>query len=241
MSRAGKPGATPRRRAAWLMPLAAFVVAAGLSAAVLAYFSLGPARGLFGENPAPTDSTDAVALTIGDTGFHIPASYVLYASARRGCDMNELEMIALLPDLQGYSLDLAQDFSSNAPDSRVLNMTLREERDAPPDQDRLDELYLPQVEDREGGSGPHGLTRYSFRDDSDYRDRELFVGGTPAGQTLLLCEIESDAQPTPSCEGEARVAADLMVQYRFRRAHLERWSDIDAGLRALTGAFMDVR
>jgi hypothetical protein len=241
MSGAGKSRASPRRRSAWLLPLAVFVVTAGLSAAVLAYFSLGPARGLFGERPAPTDSTAAVALTIGENSFHIPANYLLYSSARRGGDMNRLEMIALAPDLQPYSLDTAQEFSSNAPDSRVLNITLREDADAPSAAERLENEYLPMVEDRNGIGGPHGLTLYAFRADSDVADRDLLVGGTPAGQTVLLCEKETEERPAPSCEGETRIAADLVVQYGFRRAHLQQWRDIDAGIRALMGAFMDVR
>jgi hypothetical protein len=36
------------------------------------------------------------------------------------------------------------------------------------------------------------------------------------------------------------ITDDLSLTYRFKRAHLDAWRDIDAGLKALTGAFMDV-
>jgi len=40
--------------------------------------------------------------------MRIPANYILLVSARRGGVMNELALIAMLPDFQGYTLGAAQ-------------------------------------------------------------------------------------------------------------------------------------
>ena len=239
MSRIGKGAGRRGGRAAWLVPLVIFLVTAGGTAAVLAtLYNRGSLN--FFEQPAPTDSTAAVAVTLGGTGFTIPASYVVYASARRGGRKDELEMMALLPDLQGYSLTDAAAFASQAPDSRVVNFTLRAERRTLSDQERLEQSYLPLVENRDGTSGPHGLTAYSFRPNSGYDGYELYMGGTPAGTTILRCEKETDDVPAPSCESMTNISDELSLTYRYRRAHLDQWRDIDAGIRALAGAFMDV-
>jgi hypothetical protein len=243
MSRTTNPLHRRSGRAGWLVPLVVFVIVAGLTAAVLAYFRFGPAANLFAERPAPTDSTAPVAVTIGPTSFHIPASYVLYASARKGGAMRSLDMIALLPDLQGYSLEAAQEFAASDAGSRVLNFRLRDEVRPPADQIRFEQDWLPRVTTADGSSAPHGLTRYEFRDDAGraYRDKELFVGPTSGGLALLVCTREDAGVAAPSCEGDAQVAEDLALTYRFKRSQLEHWRDVDAGLRALTGAFMDVK
>jgi hypothetical protein len=242
MSQTSRPFRRRAWRAGWLVPLGVFVAVAAVTAAALAYVRFGSATDLFAERPAPTDSTSPVAVTIGQTMFHIPANYVLYASARRGGQMRGLDMIALLPDLQGYSLETAQEFAASDADSRVLNFNLRPEVRSPADQVRFEEDWLPLVSDRAGSSGPYGLTHYEFREDSGraYRDKELLVGMTTGGLAIVLCTREDAEVTAPSCEGDAQIAEDLALNYRFKRAQLERWRDIDAGLRALTGAFMDV-
>jgi hypothetical protein len=240
MNRIGKGPARRRRgRAGWLVPLGIFVATAGATGAGLAYLKSTRGFTLF-ERPAPTDSTVAVAVRVGETGFHIPASYIVYASARRGGRRDELEMMALIPDMQSYSLADAPAFASKAPDSRVLNFTLREERRTLSDQERLEQSYLPLVEDRDGLTGPYALTRYTFRRNSGYDDYDLFVGPTPSAIVILRCEKDSADVPSPNCQSMTNVTDELSLEYRFRRAHLDRWRDIDAGLRALTGAFMDV-
>jgi hypothetical protein len=240
MSRAGKPSAGRRSgRTAWLVPLAVFLATAGVTAAALAYLQSGRGLNLF-ERPAPTDSTEAVAVSIGEIGFHIPANYIAYASARRGGRRNELAMVALLPDLQGYSLADAAEFASGAPDSRVINFTLQEEQMTRSDQERLEQSFLPLVEDKNGFRGPYNLTQYRFRDNSGYDDSELFVGETPGGVVILRCEKEDGETSAPTCESITSVTAELSLTYTFHRAQMQQWRDVDAGVRALTGAFMDV-
>jgi hypothetical protein len=243
MSRTQSPFRRRAGRAGWLVPLGVFVLVAGVTAAALAYFRFGPTTNLFAERPAPTDATTPVAVAIGNASFHIPASYVLYASARKGGTMRSLDMIALLPDLQGYSLEAAQEFGATDPGSRVLNFNLRHEIRPPADQVRFEQDWLPRVTSQEGASGPYGLMLYELRPDAGraYRDKELFVGTTTGGLALILCTREDAGVAAPSCEGDAQIDEDLALTYRFKRTQLEHWGDVDAGLRALTGAFMDVK
>src|SRR5947207_10897168 len=158
MSHAGEEfGGPARRRSGWLIPLAVFFVTACLSALVLAYYLAPAPPGLAQEQPAPTDATRPVGLSLGSTRLRIPANYILLASARRGGPTNELALIAMLPDLQGYTLGAAQDLTTNAPDSRVINLMLKIIQALLPEQERLERVYMTQVESPKGQFGPYGL------------------------------------------------------------------------------------
>jgi hypothetical protein len=227
------------KRSGWLIPLAVFVVTAALSALILAYY-LGPsAPGLGAEQPAQTDSTELVVLSIGDNGFHIPANYILFASARAGGPMEEVAMMALLPDLQGYTLGAAPEFGSNAPDSNVVNIVIRKEVMTLSAEDRLERIYRPFIALAEGTPTPFDARLYTFRMDSGYRDEELYVGESPAGTVLLRCTRPAPDVPSPSCLGDIALGNGLTTTYRFKRAHLAQWQDIESGVRALAGALID--
>jgi len=226
-----------KRRSGWLIPLAVFFVTACLSALVLAYY-FAPARpGRADEEPAPTDATRVISLSVGSQELRIPANYILMAGARRGGPMEEIALIAMLPDLQGYTLGAAPDLTSNAPDSRVVRIVLKSGNPVLPEQERIERIYLPQVEDMKGKPGPFGLRQYVFRADSGYHDQDLFVGATDAGPMALLCvKIAPDAA-SPSCMRDLPIGDALSLSYRFKRAHLGEWHKIDTSLRARLAEF----
>ena len=227
-----------RERSAWLIPLAVFIVTATLTAAFLAYYLFG-SRFLGPETPAPTDSAEIVALSIGGTGFHIPANYIVFASQRQGGPLETLDMVALLPDLQGYTIDAAEKFSSDQPDSAVLNLSLAGDRVAMTEGEKLERIYMPHVTNPEGAAGPFGLTEYAFSAESGYGDEVLFVSFSSNRPILFLCVQDSAGYNAPTCQSTISFGSGLSLTYRFKRLHLERWNDIDAGVRALLGAFAD--
>src|SRR5258708_27230534 len=101
MSHAGEEFGEPaKRRSGWLLPLAVFFVPACLSALVLAYYFAPAPPGLAQEQPAPTDADRPVAIFLSSMRLRIPANYILLARARRGGVMNELALLAMLPDFQ---------------------------------------------------------------------------------------------------------------------------------------------
>ena len=237
MSR-GDFGGQAKERSGWLIPLAVFLVTAVLTGLVLLYYLSPTPQELIEEQAAPTDSQTLVALSVGGQKFHIPANYIPYGSARKGGVLTQLKLTALLPDLQGYSVGEAPAFSSDSTDSRVLNINLR----AQPildEQGRLDRIYLPQVEDRDGAPGPYGLTQYTFKANSSYRDEELFVGPSGEGPVVFRCTKPLSDDVAPACLRDMPLGTNLALSYRFKRKHLADWRDIDAGVRALITSFMD--
>ncbi len=148
-------------------------------------------------------------------------------------------MMALLPDLQGYTLGAAAEFGSNAADSRVVNIVIRPERVALSAEDRLERIYRPFIALAEGTPTNFGARLYTFRADSGYRDEEMYVGESPSGTMLLRCTRPAPDVPSPSCLGDIALGNGLTTTYRFKRAHIEQWLDIEAGVRALAGALID--
>ncbi len=240
MSHAGEEFGEPaKRRSGWLIPLAVFFVTACLSALVLAYYFAPAPPGLAQEQPAPTDTDRPVALSLGSTHLQIPANYILLASARRGGALNELALIAMLPDFQGYTLGAAQALTDNAPDSRIINLMLKGDQALLPEQDRLERVYMTQVENPKGQLGPYGLRQYAFRADSGYHDQDLFVGPGPQGVMVLLCTKLASDIPSPGCLRDMPLGAGLALSYRFKRAHLAQWRNIDARIRMLIDGFIE--
>jgi hypothetical protein len=226
-----------RRRSGWLIPLAVFAVTSVLSIFVLLYYLFPAPASFIEEHPAPTARTDPTSLTVGAVRLAIPANYVLYRSAREGGMRNAVALFALLPDLRGYSDDSAQAFASNAADSRVVYLLIREEPIDLDESERLARIYLSFVSDPAGKPGPFGLTVYSFRNDSGYRGEDLFVGNTAGGTVVMRCVRFSAQVPSPSCLRDIRLKRNVALSYRFKRSHLDAWRDIASGVAALVQSF----
>ncbi|HXJ02347.1 MAG TPA: hypothetical protein VNH44_14085 [Micropepsaceae bacterium] len=225
-----------KQHSGWLIPLAVFFVTACLSALMLAYY-FGPAPpGRTVEQPAPTDATRQIALSLGTVRFHIPANYIAMASQRSGGPVHDLSLIATLPDLQGYTLDAAPDLTANGPESRVINIMLKTGKPVLLEQERIDRIYQAQLEDPKGKPGPYGLQQYAFRADSGYHDQDLFVGTTESGPAVFLCSKLAPDVASPNCLRDLPMG-ELSLSYRFKRGHLGEWRKIDTGIRARIASF----
>jgi len=148
-------------------------------------------------------------------------------------------LAARLPGFQGYSLDAAGDFSANAADSPVVTLTLKSTSIPVPEQDRLDRIYLMQVVDSGGATGPFGLRHYVFRAESGYHAEELYVGTVDNATIVLLCDRPSADTPSPNCLRDLPFGDGLALSYRFKRAHLAQWRALDSGVRSLIGGFLE--
>jgi hypothetical protein len=238
MSRAGNEfGGPAKERSGWLIPLAVFLVTAVLIGMVLLYYLSPTPSELIEEQAAPTGVDTPVTLSIGSQALRIPANYIPYASARKGGSFAEVKLIALLPDLTGYSPGDAEAFSPDSADSRLLNLRLRAQAGLD-ERDRLERIYLPQVEDRNGKPGPYGLTQFSFRESSSYRDEELFVGQSEAGPVVWRCSQAVSDSVAASCMRDYPLTPGVAFTYRFKRRHLKDWREIDKRVRELMASFM---
>jgi hypothetical protein len=228
---------TVRKRSGWWLPLGVFAVTFILSAMFLLLYLAPTAPSLFEEQVVPTSRSDVIALSVHGRPFHIPANYLLFASARQGGERSEIALFALLPEMNGWSNWNADNFSSNAPDSRAVFLTIRKERVGLTEAARLKRVYLGYAADPRGTEGPYGLRQFTFRADSGYHDEDLYVGETEKGPVVLRCVRFSHDVPSPGCLRDMLIAPGVSLSYRFKRSHLAQWQEIGANTDKLIASF----
>lgn len=228
---------TIRQRSGWLIPVGVFAVTAVLSAIVLLYYLAPTPASFIVEHPAPTSRTDSIALSVHGVAFRIPANYILYKSARQGGTRKDVSLVAFYPDFGGYSDWDSQVFVQDAADSPLVYLLIREEPFDITEAERLTRIYRNFVTDPAGKAGPFDLTEYSFRDDSGYRNQDLFVGGTTENPVVLRCDRFGPQVHSPYCLRDIRLKRGVAVSYRFKRALLANWRQIAAGIDQLVASF----
>jgi hypothetical protein len=237
MSRRDQVDETVKQRSGWLIPIAVFVVTTVLSAVILLLYLAPTPASFIEEHPSPTSRPDPINLSVNGLSLKIPANYIIYSSARQGGPRKDIALFTTFPDFRGYSDWEASNFTSNAADSPVIYMLIREEDLDLSEEDRLQRIYLSYVADPAGKPGPFGLTEYAFRDDSGYRGEDLFVGQGTSGSVVLLCVRFSQQVPSPSCLRDVRLKRGVALSYRFKRAHLANWHEIADGISVLVQSF----
>lgn len=218
----------------WLIPLAFGVAILLLSGLFLGwYLRPGP------RSPAPpTGQSNLVELSVRGAAFAIPANYIQSPAARGGGDQDSLALAALFPSLQGYSDTDAPLFQGNAADSPVIHINLRGDAGNLDAKARLERVYKPYLLAAEGETGSFGLTQYTFRPNSGYERNDLFAGQGAGGLVLLLCERATGDLSSPNCLAtDQRLKPGLNFTYRFKRAYLARWREIDSGVSGLLRKF----
>ena len=225
------------RHSGWLIPLAMFVTILALSGLMLLYY-LRPVPGAF-RDTGPTASPAKVALEIHGLRLQVPANY-LETQAGRGGETDELPLFALLPEMRGYSEAEGPLFAGNAADSAVVHLLIRADTDSLDPASRLERIYKPYIRNSAGSAGPFGLTRYEFRAASGYAGNDLFVGEIAGrGPVLLLCERPAQDLPSPNCLATGRpIVRNVSLSYRFKRAQLARWREVDEGVGKLVTGFI---
>jgi len=217
----------------WLIPLAVMVVVALLCAALLLYymrpFALSRNAAPFRDNRA---SFVAIPVNLAGLALSIPRRYIEPGTSRK----NMVALVAALPDLRGFSEDVAQLFANNAPDSPLVHLLIRADRDRLDAGERLQRIYMPYIANRAGEKGLFGLTHYAFRPGSGYARDDLYAGN--GGALLLLCEQPAQDLPSPNCLAiDQPIAPGVSLSYRFKRTQLSSWRAIDDDVNRLVAKF----
>jgi len=132
----------------------------------------------------------------------------------------------------------ARLFSGNAPDQPVIRLTMRGDPGNLDAHTRLNRIYLPHIIAPKGTQGPFGLTQYDFAENSGYDGNDLFAGESAGGLALFMCERASADFASPNCLAVDRpLARNLSFSYRFKRAYLARWREMDHGVEKLIAKF----
>jgi hypothetical protein len=217
----------------WLIPLILAVVVVVLCAALLLYymrpFALSRNAAPFRDNRA---SFVAIPVNLAGLPLSIPRRYIEPGTVRK----NMVALVAALPDMRGFSEDDVQLFANNTPDSPLVHLLIRADRDSLDVHQRLQRAYMPYIANGAGERGPFGLTHYAFHPGSGYARDDLYAGN--GGNLLLLCEQPAQDLPSPNCLAiDQPIAPGVSLSYRFKRAQLSSWRAIDDGVNYLVAKF----
>ena len=214
------------------------------------YYYFGPrVEDIQGTNPRASALTRPISMTIGVDRFVIPENYTVFTRNRRGGVQDNVEMYAVLPSFDGYSLPRQLDFESNDPNSPVVYFSLfdpvkvaQEEGqisdEVVSERAKFERVYLPTIANPKGEPWRFGLTHYKLSDSWAGADEDLFVHENSDGSLVIFrCLQAVSTMPSPWCRRDTYLSSSLGLSYRFKRSRLGDWRDIDEGVMNLVKRF----
>ncbi|MCE9521701.1 MAG: hypothetical protein K8S25_04630 [Alphaproteobacteria bacterium] len=231
-------GGEVHAHSSWILPLLLLVIAAAIAGGFFIFLA-GPTVDDFqGNAPWPTASADTADIRIDGALLRIPANYTKFRRSRSNGDQDDVPMHALLPNLSPWSPGDAKEFASNAPDARVVHFTLATDRATLTYQEKFERGIKPLADKPEGEPGPFGLTQYKFGPLTGYENTEWFTAALEDGSQLVMrCDASPNADFGSSCMRVTRMADNIGLTYKFKRAHLAQWKQLDAKIMALIASF----
>ena len=227
-----------RQWPAWIIPLFAVGALAIAFIGVSNYYFAPSAYVLTGSVPDGTSSGHTLEIEIADVSFAVPERYIRFPRQRHSGETARLSLHALLPDMTGFSESDSKAFQDFTQLSKLIHLELYRTANVPPADRRLNEVYL------EAGARPaptpeaNGLTRYSLPSDGSVRAAELYTGRDADGRTVIItCDLPGSGDLSVSCMRTLLLADGVALSYRYKKANLDDWAEIDARALALIDGF----
>lgn len=226
------------QRPAWILPLLVALSIAVFSGLFL-YYYFGPTpQDILGSSPHASASSRRVEAIVGGTRFLIPENFTRYPAQRRGGTQREIAMHALLPDFSPWAPDLQSEFTDNSANANVIYFTLHKADKVLPAERRLKDIYARYLTSDKPDGRIDGLEKFSFREDSGYRDQDLFVSKDHLDRIVLItCQHMTALIQSPNCSRTMLLTRELALTYRYKRAHLDDWQKIDERIIHMVASF----
>lgn len=222
----------------WRYPAIIIVLTLILSGGV-AYYYFGPSlQDLSGDTPQASARETPIHMEISESRFVIPENFTQYPRARRGGPRDSISLYAVFPSFDPYLVRHDRHFFENDPENPIIYFEIHLARLPLTEAERVEQIYLERLSGEAGEELGFGLTQFAFADDSSYADEDLFLGEDENGQVVaIICTEVSSVVPSPNCRRGLELSDGLRLSYRFKRAHLDRWREINSGLVGLIDSF----
>lgn len=215
------------------------------------YYYFGPSvEDLQGNSPRASTSREPVTVSVAGDTFIIPQNYTQFSKTRRGGAQDTVELFAILPDFEGFTIAHQDDFEGNSENSPVVHITLQDLH-APArrfqdqtlnqrmtEREKFERIFLPLAVDPKGDSARYGFTRYRLTKTWGGADEDLFVHeASDGGIVLFRCLQNVPSMPSPWCRRDVMLTDRLTLSYRFKRSRLSEWREIDDNVTKLIATF----
>ncbi len=178
-------------------------------------------------------STEVHRIVIGNNVLSVPENMIRFVNQRRDGMHQRLDLYMLFPQMTGYAPERRDWFNDQAPDRRLVFVSIDESQMSRDMSGRYDPIYSV-ITNPAGETAPSGLERHAFLASSGYSNEELLVGpAEPGGSRFVVrCLSGPDASLTLSaCERDIHVGDHLSLTYRFPRSMLGEWRTLEANIR----------
>jgi hypothetical protein len=231
-------GGEVHAHSSWILP-AIFLVVAGLIGIGFYILFTGPTvDDLQGNTAWPTAATDTADIRIDNAVFRVPANYTKLRRSRSDGDADDIPMHALLPNLAPWTQAQAKEFNSNSWNARVVQILLAVDHAKLTYQDKFDRGIRPRSSTPDGIPGPHGLTTYKFDAGTGYENTEWLTATLEDGSRFVMrCDAAATGNFGSSCMRVTRLKDGIGLTYKYKRAYLAQWKEIDAKVMAKVEGF----
>lgn len=231
-------GGEVHAHSSWILPLLLLVIAAAIAGGFFIFLAGPTVEDIQGNTPWPTASADTADLRIDGVLYRIPSNYTKFRRSRSNGEQDDVPMHALLPNMSPWSPGDAKAFASNAPDAKVIHFTLAIDRARLTYQQKFERGIKPRADNEEGEAGPFGLTQFKFSPGTGYENTEWFTAMLEDGSELVMrCDASPNTDFGSSCMRVTRLPDNVGLTYKFKRAHLAQWRQIEAGVMGLVASF----
>ncbi|MHB2264923.1 hypothetical protein [Aliihoeflea sp. PC F10.4] len=180
-----------------------------------------------------TTDTTIQGVVIDGEMLAVPSNMIRFASERRSGDARKLDVYLSWPNLEGYSEEQRGLFNHAGTDNRIIFATF-EPRSMPRDMSqRLNPIYRLLIEEPAEPVEAE-LVAHRFIEASGYGDEMLIVDPTRFRAPFVARCLSGPEAATAlaPCERDIDVGANLSMRYRFPRALLTDWRELDASMQA---------
>ena len=227
----------PTERKSFLRPILLGLFVLLMLVGIVWFAFYGPGfNSLFQAKDAPTVSDRAVTLDLAGQRFVIPENYLRRSDHRKSGEVKQIEIHALLPNLTGFSESNAEEFADKTNNSRVVYITLTAPKRIMRPAERFHQIY-PYYFAGPERQGDYGLRLRNMDENSGFSDFDILYNQLGNQFYLYHClKPQNDLMPS-DCLADHVVEPKILARYRFRRAALENWQQLDANMAKLLENF----
>lgn len=177
-------------------------------------------------------STQRHEIVIANAVMNVPENYIRHSSQRSPGVKASLDLYAVLPKLEGYSVKNRPFFNNEqAGPSQLVFITIEPQQMSRDMSGRLDPIYRQLIDPFADNTAIEGLLSYTFKKDrAIFANERLFVGDRGQDRPFVArCITGKDGeQAIAPCERDVFIANDLSVKYRFPFWLLNDYRKLDA-------------
>lgn len=210
----------------------ALLVAVGASIALGAHW-YGPTIAMGGHS----EDRNLHQITIGNNMLSVPANEIRFDHARADRAASRLDLYLHYPSMEGYSSVRSAAFNLATDQKELIFLSFEESSMSRDMSGRLEPIYRALIEPTPARLEA-GLQVYAFTQQSGYRDEELIISNDALPFVARCLTPSKSIDMAAPCERDLQFAEGLTLTYRFPRALLEHWQDMEAAIRTRAQTYL---